>query len=349
MSETPFHHDNHYVPCGYLKRFAASHKRVWTYRTLVSHSQVPLWEKSFIRGVAYHLHLYTRIATGRETDEIEKWLDREFEAPAEEALRKATSDERLTQTDWKRLVRFLAAQDVRTPARFAENLRRWHATLPALIEDALQKSVRKLESAKASGETIVQPKAPNGDYLPFRVTTETEPDQEFGKLKGAIVPGRGLWLFSIRHLLTQTANVLQQHRWTILTPPEDLSWFTSDDPVIRLNFYGNGKYDFRGGWGSTGTELLLPLSPRHLLYTQIGQRPPRRGEVMPRVQAEMIRGLIAEHAHRMIFAASPDGEVPKLRPRTVNADLFREEDEQWRRWHEDQTAAERELMGWSET
>lgn len=345
MNENPFRRDNHYVSCGYLKRFAASHERVWTYRTLVSHSRVPPWKHSSIRGVAYHSHLYTRIVAGRETDEIEKWFDREFEAPAEEALQKVVSEARLTPADWARLIRFLAAQDVRTPARFAEDLERWHATLPDLMEETMQGSVQKLEAARESGETISQPDAPNRDYLPFRVTTEIEPNQEFGKLKGEILVGRALWLFSMRHSLTQTAKVLHQHKWTIVRPPEDLSWFTSDAPVIRLNFYGNGKYDFKGGWGNPGSEILLPLSPRHLLYTQIGQRPPSRGEVMPRVQAEMIRRFVAEHAHRMIFAASPDDEVPELRPRIVDADLLREEDEQWGRWHDDQSTAERKLMG----
>ena len=45
----------------------------------------------------------------------------------------------------------------------------------------------------------------------------------------------------------------------------------------------------------------------------------------------------------MIFAASADTEVPKLRPRVVNAEALQREREEWRNWHEDQTAAERNL------
>ncbi len=125
MMETSFHKDHHYVPHVYLKYWASSHERVWTYRILVSQAKIPLWKESSIRGVAYHSHLYTGMFAGKESDEIEKWLDREFEAPADESLRKATSDGQLTDKDWKYLVRFLAAQDVRTPARFMENLKRW--------------------------------------------------------------------------------------------------------------------------------------------------------------------------------------------------------------------------------
>jgi hypothetical protein len=341
MTETPFHRDNHYVPRVYLKRWASSCGRLWAYRTLVSASQVQPWKESSIRGVAYHSHLYTRIVAGRESDEFEKWLDREFEAPAEEALKKATSNVRLSPTDWRCIVRFLAAQDVRTPARLLEELQRWHATLPSLMKNSLQKSVRKLELASKTGDSLPNLEVPNGDLIPMRVTPRIVPDQEFGELKCEIIVGRGLWLFGIRHRLTKRADVLLRNKWTILSPPEGLSWITSDDPVIRVNFHDSGRYE--GGWDSPGTHILLPLSPSHLLYTQVGERPPRRGEKMTRTEAEIVRRWIAEHAHRMIFASAPDHEVQRLRPRTVNAHLLREEGEHWRRWPADQAAAEREL------
>jgi hypothetical protein len=345
VTETPFRRDNHYVSRSYLKRWASSHGRVRTYRTLVSHSSVPTWKESSICKVAYRPHLYTRIAAGRESDEVEKWLDREVETPAEEALQKAISGARLTPADWKRLVRFLAAQDVRTPARFSESLSRWHATLPSLLENTLHESVRALEWSRKTGKPIPEIEAPpHVDSPPIRVTTESVPGQQFGKLKAEIVVGRSLWLYEIRHLVTQTAAALHQHKWTILSPPADLRWFTSDDPVIRLNYYGPGKYDFKGGWGSPGTEIFFPLSPHHLLYTEVGKRPPLRGERLERDLAEMLRRFIAEHADRMIIAVEPNLDVPRLRPRIVNAALFRAEVEQWRRWHEDQSAGERELM-----
>jgi len=69
---------------------------------------------------------------------------------------------------------------------------------------------------------------------------------------------------------------------------------------------------------------------------------------MARPQAEMVRRLVAEHAHRMILAEKPDSSVPEFRPRTVDAQLLANENEQWRRWHEDQTIAEQRLMRWLE-
>lgn len=82
-----------------------------------------------------------------------------------------------------------------------------------------------------------------------------------GQLKAEMIVGRGLWFSGMRHLLTHTVKHLERHKWTILRPPEDLSWFTSDDPVIRLNYYDAGRYDFNGGWGNKGTEIILPLAP----------------------------------------------------------------------------------------
>jgi hypothetical protein len=258
---------------------------------------------------------------------------------------KATSDMRLSPSDWRNIIRFVAAQDVRTPARLAEHLQRWNKTVPKMLDDTLRDAVRQLELAKRSGQPINMAKIDNSDYIPLRVTTEIEPGQAFGKVKSEIIVGRGLWFFSMRLALTNTVTVLHNHRWSILVPPDGLTWFTSDDPVIRLNYYTPGRYDFKGGWGNPGTEIFVPLDPHHLLYTKVGERPERRGAVVPRAQAEMIRRFIAEHASRFIFAASPDPEVPTLRPRTIDAALLRDEQEQWRRWHESQTIAEGKLTG----
>lgn len=342
LGEAQFHRDNHYVPCAYLRGFASPSERLFAYRILVPHAEVPLWKEKSIRGVGRLSHLYTRIAAGRETDEIERWLDREFEAPAAEALRRATSDGRLTPDDWRHLVRFLAAQIVRTPAYFVDKLPGWHTDLPNLLNSTLQELVQKLDAAKRSGEPITVPDAPHSDYLNVRVTTEARPGQETAELKGTMVAGRNLWLFTMRHLLSGTgaAKLLHEHSWSILAPYKDLTWFTSDDPVIRLNYHAEDRYDFKGGCGSPGTEILLPLSPHHLLYTRIGHRAPRRGTVFPRAQTEMIRRFIAEHAFRMIFAASEEADVAKLRPRTVNDQLFRNEREKWQSWPAEQTAAE---------
>lgn len=339
-SNVALRRDNHFVPQHYLKRWATSDKKLWAYRLLVSHENIPNWKHVSPKGVAYQSHLYTQLVGGQETDEFEQWLGREFEAPAEEALEKATTDARLKPTDWEYLVRFLAAQDVRTPARLQETLKHWQKKAPTFLNETLRNSLQKIEEASAALSNPIKPHSSNKEYVPFRVIKEPDPTSDSVRIRLEMTVGRGLWLFNIKHLLTRTINSLLEYRWTILKPPTELNWLTSDDPVVRLNAYEIGRYDFGGSWGSLGTDIFLPLGPKHLLYTQIGHRPPARGEIVSREQARLIRRLTAEHADRMIFSNAPDDDVPHLHPRVVNRDAVEAEREQWRKWHAEQSEAE---------
>ncbi|PSH02849.1 MAG: hypothetical protein CXZ00_15260 [Acidobacteria bacterium] len=340
----PFRRDNHYVPCLYLKRFAINGK-LWTYPLFVAHKNVPFWRASSPSGIGYRTHLYSRMVAGVESDEFETWLNDEFEQPAEEAIRRATEDLPLTPRHWRALVRFFAAQDVRTPARLFERLQAWNKTVPAMLDEVLRQSVKKLEETRRSGVPLTHTKTPHSELLPIRVSTHIEPGAKFGTVRAETVVGRDYWLFGIKRYLTETLKVLLEHRWTILRPHNGMCWFTSDDPVIKLNYNSLTDYNLGGGWGSAGTELMLPLSPQHLLVTQVGKRPQKRGWRFPERETTIIRSFIAEHAHRLLIAATPDPEVPQLRPRLVNSEFVRNEAEQWRKWHEDQIRTERELMG----
>jgi len=117
---------------------------------------------------------------------------------------------------------------------------------------------------------------------------------------------------------------------------------TSDDPVIRLNYYGEGRYDFSGGWGRPGCEILCPLSPTILLYTKVGetQQAPNPDPSMARV----LQRFIAEHAHRRILAARPHENIAALRPRRIDRRLYTVERDTWERWHAEQSEAEAEFQ-----
>ena len=113
-----------------------------------------------------------------------------------------------------------------------------------------------------------------------------------------------------------------------------LTWITSDNPVVRLNFNSLQDYNFNGGGGSPGTEIFLPLDPEHLLFTHIGApRARQRGERMTQAETELIRRFTAEHAWRLILTPDPDDEVQGLRPRTVDRAIFEDERKQWAKWH----------------
>jgi len=343
VTEQQFHRRDHYVPRMYLKPWTTN-GRVWAYRILVPHEKMPTWTQKSSKAVAYHAHLYTCVVASGETDDFERWLDAEFEAPAAGPLQKVVSGARLARDDWQHLIRFVAAQDVRTPARLLQHLRWCDKNVPDILETTLKKTVGELEEAHRAGKRISRVPTDEAQNFPVRITKHIEPGEEMGQLKAEIIVGRDLWLWSMKRMLTHTAKVLHEHKWAILRPPPGMHWITSDNPVIRLNYYQPGRYDFRGGWGNPGSEILLPVGPQHLLYTQIGKRPSMRGEVSLE-HARLIRSFTAQHAHRLIFACERDPEVERLRPRVVDPDAFRDENEKWRGWHQEQSAAQRELMG----
>jgi hypothetical protein len=313
------------------------------YRVLVSRDTVPLWQRPWIKGLAVHQHLYTRTAAGELTDEAERWFEQQFESPATAAVEKAVTDQRLTPADWNKLIRLLAAQDVRTPARLMETLRRWNTELPSVAQETLGKAVDAFTAAKRKGVPLPQfPDLRLADF-PARVTIDKDGHPGGATVKVNLLAGRALWLFQLRHLLTHTVEALARHRWTILRAPAGMQWVTSDDPVVRLNYGDAEHYDFRGGWGSRGTEIFFPLGPDHLMYTRIGEKPPQRGHVLSRSDALGIQKFIIEHAHWFVIAASRDPYVATTRPRHVDEDAYRAEAAEWAKWHAEQTSAEREF------
>lgn len=113
--------------------------------------------------------------------------------------------------------------------------------------------------------------------------------------------------------------------------------------MVRLNYRSVSHYNLEGGWGIPGTNILLSLSPEHLLFTEIGRTIPPRGERLDPVRFEFLQRTIIENAYRQVFAATEVAEVGRVRPRNVDAAQVIAEREQWQRWHVEQSAAERDL------
>ncbi len=346
VTGTQFSRDNHYVPRTYLRRWADASGRIWVYRLLVPHARSADWKPASSKGVAFRQHLYTRAVAGGLTDQVEHWLDSEYESPAADALQKVWDGSRLTPQDWVCLVRFLAAQDVRTPARMVEILNGMVKTLPELVQSSLEETVAYLEGKLENGEKITPlPVDPESRAFPARMTTHVVDGADHGFIKYEVTVGRSLWHWNMKELLSRTASVLLTHRWTILHCPKGMHWITSDDPVIKLNYYGEENYDFKGGWGSVGTEIFMPLTPKHLLYTKVGERPPPRGHVVPTWLAELLQRFSIEHASRLVLANWVDPTVSSVRPRAVDPAQHRDEQQAWARWHEEQVQAEKEIFG----
>jgi hypothetical protein len=341
-------HDNHFVPQSYLRRWSKDGHRIWCYRILVPHENVCQWELRSVREVACRRDLYTSLVGGQESDEFEQWIGSEFETPAHDVIEKAVHGDTLTSSDWERLIRYLAAQDLRTPQNFIEFVAHWKDVLPEIMQNTLREAVRTLEEGERIGQkpkvASVSARQPFANVIKVKINPHARPETEEGEIGLAVTVGRRLWLESQRHLLENTAKVLLSHSWSIAEVANNREWFTSDHPVVRLNYYCEGSYDFKGGWGERGGNLFMPISRKHLLFTEIGEKLPNRIALSAKQTSEF-RRYIAERADRVIFAYSQLDDVRRLRPRHVNLEVYRGERETWRNWHCSQSRAEQDLDG----
>jgi len=336
------HIKNHFVPECYLKRWEDSDKKLCVYRTLVSHKNVLIWKKSSVSAVAYHIHLYTQMISGDESDELEKWLDKEYESPANIVLQKAVLEKRLTPDDWSILIRFLAAQDVRTPTRLFEHLKRYNKMFPEILQDSLSKleeKIKKKEIGNYSG-----PKTLDSKYaqVPLKITTKAIPGKKFGVLKAESYAGRSTWIYSIKYLLKNTEKILHTHKWTIVKPAKGYNWFTSDNPVIKLNYTDLNSYDLKGGWGKNKGNIIFPIGPEHAMFVQIGDKPMPKGTRLSVSQTKFLKKIIAENSNRMIFSNYYDHEIQSMRQRDIDSIRYRDEKKAIEEWHEKNAKLEME-------
>ena len=334
-------HNNHYVPQATLTRWSNDGHHIHAYRILVAHSDVPEWRPRPISGIAYQPDLYTSFSGDEELDEFEHWIGKEFETPGLEAIDKLILQRRLSPADWKAIASFVAAQDVRTPLNYILSMQRWQTEVPKVIEDSIQESIKKLEAARQEGIKLTPSENKNEFSELFRVHVNPplDPDSDKASIQAEVTLGRRFWIASMRHLLTGVAKTLCQHRWSIAQPHENMEWPITDHPVLRLNFYRPGNYDFCGGWGNEGSEIIMPVSPRHLLYVQVGKKTNSRF-VFSSADTDLVQRLLVERAHRWVFARRPEAWVAKVKPRIVNAEMFTAEQDAWSQWHQEHSKAE---------
>ena len=212
--------------------------------------------------------------------------------------------------------------------------------MPKLLEDTLKESVKKLEqfrkeNKKGRGLPLKKPLFKTSMNPNIKIST----DADKGFLRADMVMGRNLWLEQQKFLLTNTAKVLPTHKWSIVEPASGLEWFTSDHPVVRLNYYKDGVYDLKGGWGNPGTNLFMPLSPKHLLFTQIGDEFPDR-MILSVKETKMYQKILAERALRWIYSRKPLPEIEEHCPRHIDPIAIHEEEKGREKWHDEQSSAE---------
>lgn len=334
--------NNHYVPQFYLNNWGFEHK-ILAMQLLVNNENIPVWRYETIKKTAVHRNLYIQTTKQKETDKIETWFNEEYETPVQGAFSKAINDERLTPEDWKRLVNFLASMSMRTPARIVNNFEKIKKILPEILEK-LQNDFEKMPYDEIKSKITSSRYDVNQDELvaPIRVHIEDNQDDietVFAKIEVSV--GKGLILWSMIRTLTTTAEILHNHHWSIVSVAEGMSWATTDDPVLCINYYGKDNYDFGGGWNNKGSEIIFPISPTRALYTQVGSKHPRRFS-FDLEKSQDIQKMIIGHAHRKIYSYLPDPDIEKLRPRKVDLEMYNDEVKQWTKFHQDQIELEKE-------
>lgn len=323
--------DNHYVPQFYLKQWSHDNRTLYVFRRLVSDNKVPYWSKQSINSVAKQMYLYTKMVASVESDEYENWFNTDFEIPVQEAYYKAINDRHLSADDWRKLIRFTAAQIVRTPTFLAKDMMLWKK----VAEDTLNKLpqlIEKVDKKISEGYEVDSNK--NLMDIPLKVNVNPEDST----VKVEVTIGRESWLSTIKHLLSRNIDVLLQHSWSIVSI-NCLDLVTSDDPVICLNYNNENDYNFGGGWKKKNSNIIFPLSPNHLLFTQIGKKTKSRTE-FDIDKSRIIQRVIAQHSYRYIYAHDRNNSVRDFCLRIVDAEQYIIEKEQWDHWHVNQIETE---------
>lgn len=345
MSDTlPLARENHYTPRSYMERFSPDARRnVWAYQLLVPNKNVPLWRLRSTQGIAVQRDLYTSVAEGNHSARVEHWFNREVENPAIPILNRLEQRVPLKERERQILARYLAALDVRTPVGYSEFTARMSSALTPVLENIAEGAIDALKAEKVEYNVQSREQVPLHTHsVDVRIRSDaTDPDKGLIEIRAII--GRELWLNMVEDSVNNISRLLEVHDWVVLEPYPGWRWFTSDQPVMRLQYFAHDQHDFLGGWGQPGTEVILPLSPTRLLYAQVG-RQARTSRVCSIEQTYLFQRLIAENAYRWVIGSQPAGRVAWLRPCTVDRDRYTAEEQAWSSFHDEQTKAHRELI-----
>jgi hypothetical protein len=211
--------------------------------------------------------------------------------------------------------------------------------MPALFEEVLQKIPQQLEANL--GITSRKPQiSQEVNLIPIKISI----DKEIGQVRVDSLIGKGMYLFALKHLLTKTINVLEKHQWHIIHAADGISFPTSDDPVICLNYNSEHEYDFKGGWSNKNGNIIMPISPKLLLITQIGSNIPSKQLDYSEPWSKFFRKIIIENAHRYVYAIEPQKGMLAINPRRVDVVMSEREKSMMAGWHGEQIEAENQLL-----
>lgn len=324
---------NHYIPQALLKNWSLDGNQICAYRTLVSHEKVNEWNMRSISESAYQFDLYTNTNNDVKEDNFERWIKLEFEDPGILSIRKALKNQKLGREDWAHMIRFLAVQDVRTPLAYLKCRDLWDKEMPNIIEDTIDRVKESIDI----NQPLKHIKRENNnseifnDFFKVKISPHLD-SSEHARLHIEATTGRAYWLAMQEYLLKGIAKQLLNHKWSLVSPAKGYEWPITDRPVIKLNYHNKNQFDFEGGWGSPGTEILMPISPFRMLYTRVGHKIEPRRIFSQEITQELVK-VIIKSAHRWIFSRRKISNVSILHPRKIDANMYNQENQKWKDWH----------------
>lgn len=320
---------NHYVPKIYLKQWATDN-RLNEYKLLVSHERVPNWDTVSISNTSSVNSLYLYFDEGELTDEMEDYFSLEFETKYNSFLEDLNSYKDLVGVDHDYISKLVAGQFLRTLSGF-----KWsQKTITENFSNTVNEIVNKIDNNIKKNDMLPKQQInTNNKLLPLKVEMKGDNEGQ-AMIKVESYAGKSTWLMGMKHILGSTYKVLNTASWRVYDAPVNFQWVTSDDPVVFLNYYGKDDYDFNGGLGNPGTEIIFPLSPSKLLYTKIGMDFEELYETASYSLANMFQKIIVEHAFSKVYSVDQNRKIIKIRKRTVSEKEYRIYNQSLKNLHE---------------
>lgn len=339
-------HHNHYVPRFYLRMWSSNKNTIFTYDTVAPNNGTRLWRSASIKNSACWTDFYTRIIDGADNDDIETYFDKRYEAPAEPVFSKITESESLSADEMAVLIDFLIIQMCRTPGWYLKMSRIY----PSMFESALGEVSRHLEEVSALG-TLKQEaqeaamRLQKAEASGLRPPLKVDINRDDALIRIETYMGRSSFLSSIQLVESgEVGRVLRSYNWRLVEVPEGVLLPTSDNPVMTLAIHDDGTYSFDGGIGQDGVDIIMPLSPRHFIFTEVGKSAHAINDILfDSENLALIRNAIISNATRYVYARRPIQGIEALRPRIVDADYYRELESTRQDWHQEQKEIENEF------
>ena len=308
--------NNHYVPKTYLKQWANKTK-IFEYSLLVSHQEIPKWKESSISHTANINSLYIYYDGEDMSDEMEDFFSEEFEMKYNSFLENLNPEKKFSEVERDYISKLIASQHLRTLKGFNRVQKFVVDTFPETIKEVCEELNQRWEITKSIPKTEEHEQ---GKFMPVKTTIITD-DCNDTMLKIETYAGKSYWLVAMKHLLQSTYKVLNNVSWCVYDAPKNYNWVTSDDPVIFLNYYGKNSYDFEGGWGNENTNIIFPLTPKKILFGQIGMEL-KNHDIATYEFADEIQKYIVENAYGKVYSIEKNVQIPKIRKRIVDQELF---------------------------